>query len=183
MRKIRLSSCNSERFIHFSELLFHLKNLSKNRLSKKIMKLYLILGLFFLSSWPIGAQERKVIASAGRDASNGQTGLSQYLMAYTIGEPLIYGGSAGINKISNGFIQPIGITAIAPPSTSGMILNPGDIAVYPNPFGTYLMINGWEESDENVNIQLIDLQGKLILQKDIVPHHYQLEIPANCTPG
>jgi hypothetical protein len=127
--------------------------------------------------------ERKVIASAGKDASNGQTGLAQYRMAYTIGEPLIYGGTAGTTKISNGFIQPIGITAVAPPATTGLILQPGDIAVYPNPFGTYLMINGWEESEENVNVQLIDQHGKLILQKGIVPHNYQLEIPAQCAPG
>jgi hypothetical protein len=64
-----------------------------------------------------------------------------------------------------------------------MILQSGDIAVYPNPFGTYLMINGWEESEEHVNVQLIDQQGKLILQKDIVPHNYQLEIPAQCASG
>jgi len=127
--------------------------------------------------------DRKVFASAGKDASNGQTGLAQYKMAYTIGEPLIYGGSAGTNKISNGFIQPIGITAVAPPATTGLILQPGDVAVYPNPFGTYLMINGWEESEEQVNVQLIDQHGKLILQKGIVPHNYQLEIPAHCAPG
>lgn len=135
---------------------------------------------FFISSQTL---ERKVIAAAGRDATNGQTGLSQYRMAYTIGEPLIYGGSAGTNRISNGFIQPIGISAVAPPAPSGMILQPGDIAVYPNPFGTYIMINGQEESEENVTIQLIDQQGKLILQKYIVPHNYQLEIPEYCTPG
>ena len=131
------------------------------------------------------AQDRKVIASAGRDISNGLTGLSQYLMTYTIGEPLIYGGSTTTNQISNGFIQPIGITAVAPPSStsSGLILQPGDIAVYPNPFGSYIMINGWVESEENVNVQLIDQQGKLILQKDIVPHNYKLEIPAKCAPG
>jgi hypothetical protein len=147
------------------------------------MKTFFILVLFLLSSLSIGAQDRKVIASAGRDATNGQTGLALYRMAYSIGEPLIYGGTAGTNLISNGFIQPIGITAVAPPSPSGMILQTGDIAVYPNPFGTYLMINGWTESEDNVNVQLIDQQGKLILQKDIIPHNYQLEIPVQCAPG
>lgn len=145
--------------------------------------LFVLCILINLSITHAQSLERKVIASAGKDASNGQTGLSQYRMAYTIGEPLIYGGTAGTTKISNGFIQPIGITAVAPPSPSGMILQSGDIAVYPNPFGTYLMINGWEESEENVNVQLIDQQGKLILQKDIMPHNYQLEIPAQCAPG
>ena len=147
------------------------------------MKLFPVLFITLYFNSHSQTLERKLIASAGKDATNGQTGLAQYRMAYTIGEPLIYGGTAGTTKISNGFIQPIGITAVAPPSTSGMILQSGDIAVYPNPFGTYLMINGWEESDENVNVQLIDQQGKLILQKDIVPHNYQLEIPSYCAPG
>jgi len=151
------------------------------------MLVKLIPVLFIILYFNLHSQslERKVIASAGKDATNGQTGLAQYLMAYTIGEPLIHGGTAGTTKISNGFIQPIGITAVAPPSStsSGMILHPGDIAVYPNPFGTYLTINGLKESEENVNVQLIDQQGKLILQKDIVPHNYQLEIPAQCAPG
>jgi hypothetical protein len=129
------------------------------------------------------AQDRKVIASAGRDISNGLTGLSQYLMTYTIGEPLIYGGSTTTNQISNGFIQPIGITAVAPPSPSGLILQSGDIVVYPNPFGTFLMVNGPAENEEEIKVQLIDQQGKLILDEQVFPKHHKLEIPESCSPG
>jgi hypothetical protein len=165
--------------------MIHLLTSIKNISFFKVLSLWIALIVFTPSLSFAQTFERKVFSTAGKDVSNGQTGLAQYRMAYTIGEPLIYGGTAGTNKISNGFIQPIGITAVAPPSStsSGMILQPGDIAVYPNPFGTYLMINGWEESEEKVNVQLIDQQGKLILQKDIVPHNYQLEIPAQCAPG
>jgi hypothetical protein len=127
--------------------------------------------------------DRKVFATAGRDASNGLTGTSGRRMTYTIGEPIIYRGSNTAYSLSNGFIQPIGISPVAPPSPSGMVLAQGDIAVYPNPFGTYIMLNGQEESQEEVSLQLIDLQGKLILQQAIVPHNYKLEIPQDCSPG
>lgn len=141
--------------------------------------IFLYLYSFFTFSQSV---DRKVIASAGRDAQNG-TGFSAKFMTYTIGEPLIYGKSNSSYSLSNGFIQPIGISAIAPPSPTGLILASGDIAVYPNPFGTYLMLNGQEESEQEVSVQLIDQQGKLILQKTLVPHNYKLEIPQHCAPG
>jgi len=106
--------------------------------------------------------ERKVVATAGKETNNGLTGTSKMLMTYTIGEPLIYGKSNSNYSLSNGFIQPIGITPISPPPTSGMVLAPGDIAVYPNPFGTYLMLNGQEESEDKPSVQLIDQQGLLV---------------------
>jgi hypothetical protein len=127
--------------------------------------------------------ERKVVATAGKETNNGLTGTSKMLMTYTIGEPLIYGKSNSNYSLSNGFIQPIGITPISPPPPSGIVLSSGDIAVYPNPFGTYLMLNGQEESEEKVSVQLIDQNGKLILQESIVPHNYKLEIPQHCAPG
>jgi hypothetical protein len=96
-------------------------------------------------------------------------------MTYTIGETLIYGKSNSNYSLGNGFIQPIGIAPISPPPTSGLVLSPGDIAVYPNPFGTYLMLNGQEESEEKVSVQLIDQQGKLILNEAIEPHNYKSE--------
>lgn len=148
-------------------------------------KSFLLL-FFFVVGWNVilaQSFDRKVFASAGRDASNGLTGIARRFMTYTMGEPIIYSGSNSSFTFSNGFIQPIGISPVAPPSPSGIVLAPGDIAVYPNPFGTYLMINGQEESQEEVSLQLIDMQGKLILQQAIVPHHYKLEIPNHCAPG
>jgi len=106
--------------------------------------------------------ERKVVATAGKETNNGLTAISKMLMTYTIGEPLIYGKSNSNYTLRNGFIQPIGITPISPPPTSGMVLAPGDIAVYPNPFGTYLMLNSQEESEDKLSVQLIDQQGLLV---------------------
>jgi hypothetical protein len=143
-----------------------------------LLAVLLFNGLFLFSQ----SADRKVIASAGKDAQNG-TGFSAKFMTYTIGEPLIYRGSNSTYNLSNGFIQPIGIFAIAPPLPTGLILASGDIAVYPNPFGTYLLLNGQEESEQEVSVQLIDQQGKLILQQVLVPHNYKLEIPQHCAPG
>ena len=148
------------------------------------MKLIFTLLLLF-ECWIVNSQsfERKVFATAGKETNNGLVGTSKMLMTYTIGETLINGKSNSSYNLSNGFIQPIGITPISPPPPSGMVLAPGDIAVYPNPFGTYLMLNGQEESEDMVSVQLIDQQGKLILNEAIVPHNYKLEIPQHCAPG
>ena len=139
----------------------------------------------FLNIALLNAQsfDRKVFASAGRDANNGLTGLSQRFMTYTIGEPIIYKGSNSTYSFSNGFIQPIGITPIAPPPSSGLVLANGDIAVYPNPFGTYITLNTSEQQEEAIRVQLIDINGKLILQEEILPNHHRLEIPQHCAPG
>ena len=146
------------------------------------VKLYLTFTLLTLS---LSAQsfDRKVFASAGRDANNGLTGLSQRFMTYTIGEPIIYKGSNSTRELNNGFIQPIGITAVSPPNSSSIPLLNGEIAVYPNPFGTYITLNTSEQQEEAIRVQLIDINGKLILQEEILPNQHQLEIPSHCAPG
>ena len=140
---------------------------------------------FFLLNFSISAQsfDRKVIASAGKDANNGLIGLKERFMTYTIGEPIIYRGSNSSNSLGNGFIQPIGIIATSSPPSTGLGLFNGDIAVYPNPFGTFITINTNTEVEEEISVQLIDINGKLILNEQIVPKYHQLEIPSHCAPG
>ena len=147
------------------------------------MKILSFFCLFMFFCLALNAQDRKVIACAGRDISNGLTGTSQYFMTYTMGEPIIRGGSTGGNNISNGFIQPFPGSTINPISPSGLVLANGDIAVYPNPFGTFLMVNGPAENEEEIKVQLIDQQGKLILDEQVLPKHHKLEIPESCSPG
>lgn len=146
------------------------------------VKLYLTFTLLTLS---LSAQsfDRKVFASAGRDANNGLSGLSQRFMTYTIGEPIIYRGANSIYSINNGFIQPIGITSTVQPRFYQSVLANGDIAVYPNPFGTYITLNTSEQQEEAIRVQLIDINGKLILQEEILPNQHRLEIPQYCAPG
>ena len=140
---------------------------------------------FTLLTLSLSAQsfDRKVFASAGRDANNGLTGLSQRFMTYTIGEPIIYRGANSIYSINNGFIQPIGITSTVQPRFYQSVLAKGDIAVYPNPFGTYITLNTSEQQEEAIRVQLIDINGKLILQEEILPNQHRLEIPQYCAPG
>ena len=146
------------------------------------VNLYLTFTLLTLS---LSAQsfDRKVFASAGRDANNGLTGLSQRFMTYTIGEPIIYRGANSIYSMNNGFIQPIGITSTVQPRFYQSVLANGDIAVYPNPFGTYITLNTSEQQEEAIRVQLIDINGKLILQEEILPNQHRLEIPQYCAPG
>jgi hypothetical protein len=115
-------------------------------------------------------QDRRIVASAGRDLTT-----STYLMTFTVGEPIIYGGYNSNYQLSNGFIQPY-------PNSSINSMYP-ELKVYPNPFGTFIMLNGSAESDDQVRVQIIDLNGKLILEEELIPHYYKLEIPQHCPPG
>jgi hypothetical protein len=63
------------------------------------------------------------------------------------------------------------------------VLANGDIVVYPNPFGNYLMVNGPEENEEEIKVQLIDQQGKLVLDEQVLPKKHKLEIPEYCASG
>ncbi|MEN9302997.1 MAG: hypothetical protein RL264_1426 [Bacteroidota bacterium] len=145
---------------------------------------FLFFNVFWFNSFLAQTNaDRKVIASAGRDANNGLTGLSQRFMTYTIGEPIIYRGSNSTRQLNNGFIQPIGITAVSPPNSSSIPLLNGEIAVYPNPFGTFITVNTSEQQEEAIRVQLIDINGKLILQDEILPNQHRLEIPSHCAPG
>lgn len=145
---------------------------------------FLFFNVFWFNSFLAQTNaDRKVIASAGRDANNSLTGLSQRFMTYTIGEPIIYRGANSSRQLNNGFIQPIGISAVSPPAPSGISQVTNEIAIYPNPFGTFITLNTSEQQEEAIRVQLIDLNGKLILQEEILPNQHRLEIPSHCAPG
>jgi hypothetical protein len=128
--------------------------------------------------------DRKVIASAGKETSNGSAlAMNAMYMTYTIGEPIIYKGSNSTFQLNNGFIQPYPNATINPITPSGMMQAKGELVVYPNPFGTFIMVNGPSENEEEVKVQLIDLQGKLVLDQQILPKFHKLEIPEHCSPG
>jgi hypothetical protein len=52
-----------------------------------------------------------------------------------------------------------------------------------NPFGTFITLNTNTEVEDEISVQLIDINGKLILNEQIVPKNHQLEIPSHCAPG
>ena len=135
-----------------------------------LLPVLLFNGLFLFSQ----SADRKVIASAGRETKNT---LSGYTMTYTLGESIILGKSTvNIGVLSNGFIQPSTSTA-----SSVAYLQPHDIVIYPNPFDTRLVIDSQEEGE--VKVQLVNQEGKIIVQEIIIPNDHELEIPGNCAPG
>jgi hypothetical protein len=140
--------------------------------------LFILVGVFAQSF------ERKVIASAGQELKNNAVLFSSVrFMTYTIGEPLIFGGTATSNRINNGFIQPAGISAVGQPAVSSLAEVNNPFVVYPNPSADCFMVEAPEESNERVHLQLIDQNGKLILEVDFSSLKYKLELPEGAAPG
>jgi hypothetical protein len=128
--------------------------------------------------------DRKVFAAAGRDVKN-QAILFQNIryMTYTIGEPIIHGASTPSYRLGNGFIQPAGISAVAPPAVTAITQVNDTYSVYPNPFNEQLIVAAPEESMEGVKLQLIDQNGKLILETEMTDKRMQVAIPETCAAG
>jgi hypothetical protein len=147
--------------------------------NRSMKSLFLFISLVLFLNWNTylaQSFDRKVMASSGKESYNSQSG---YTMTYTIGEAIIQGKSnANIGILSNGFIQ----TSVASVSPFGF-LQPGDIVVYPNPFETKISINDDDRLNEEINVQLIDQQGKIIVEEMIIPNNYVLNIPEECAPG
>jgi hypothetical protein len=149
------------------------------------------LGQIVVNPWPISPPhlrpERRVIASAGREAKNNSTVFSNsYFMTYTIGETVIYGGTASTNRISNGFIQPAGITPTSPPSPpspSGLIQADQAFTIYPNPTSDAFIVEAPEEQTDPVRVQLIDANGKLLKEEQISTLKHRMELPEGSAPG
>jgi hypothetical protein len=128
--------------------------------------------------------DRKVFASAGKDAKNQAIFLQNTkYMTYTIGEPIIFGAATPAFRLGNGFIQPAGISAISPPAVTAITQQNDTYLVYPNPFDENLMIAAPVESVDTVKLQLMDQHGKLILETQMIDQKTQLTIPEHCASG
>ena len=139
---------------------------------------------FFLVGVFAQSFERKVFASAGQESKNNAVLFSAVrYMTYTIGEPLIFGGTASSNRINNGFIQPAGISAVGQPAVTTIAVVNNPFVVYPNPSADCFMVEAPEEINERVHLQLIDQNGKLILEADFSSLMYNLELPEGAAPG
>jgi hypothetical protein len=150
-----------------------------------MFKSFLLVFFLVLTSL-VSAQsfDRNVFASAGRDAKNPAI-IYQNIryMTYTIGEPIIFGAATPAYRLGNGFIQPAGISAVAPPAITAITQQNDTYLVYPNPFDDELVIAAPDESIELVKLQLIDQNGKLILEAQMLEKQIHLSIPENCAPG
>lgn len=137
--------------------------------------------------------DRKVYATAGKEMKN-QNPLALFWqnnkIIFTLGEPFC---SVPVSLIqsrwyNSGFIQPDGITPIAP-GTSAIISVTDPFVIAPNPVNDFALIKAPSEWEGNVIIQLIDNSGKLIktylmesktlsidFQEGIIPGMYYLNL-------
>lgn len=146
--------------------------------------LFFVFIFFFTKNTSAQSFERKVFASAGQESKNNAVIFSAVrYMTYTIGEPLIFGGTASSNRINNGFIQPAGISAVGQPAVTIIAEVNNPFVVYPNPSADCFMVEAPEEINERVHLQLIDQNGKLILEADFSSLKYKLELPEGAAPG
>lgn len=128
--------------------------------------------------------DRKVIASAGRFVRNVNTNsANQHTITYTLGEPMIYGSTVGNFQLNNGFIQPDGIVAVSPNVV--LLMKPTDsFKLFPNPATSFSTIESTLDTLSTVNIQLIDLNGKLIKEETMTELHYKVDLESTfIAPG
>ena len=106
----------------------------------------------------VHAQE--VIATAG---SHGETASGS--LNWTVGEPLIETLSDGTSTLTQGFQQSkLTVTAIGDMKVPGI-----ELSVYPNPTKDFITIEVKTGKQIELMLNLIDLNGKLLLQKKLLP--------------
>jgi hypothetical protein len=128
--------------------------------------------------------DRVVYAAAGRWASpaSGFSLTNNKIMVYTIGEPIIYGGLVGTRWIHNGFEQPDKLIPIGP--TVVMLDKPDPVfKVYPNPMTSHSIIEGPQEQEEQITLQLIDANAKLIAEYAMDSPRLQIDFENTLAPG
>lgn len=157
------------------------------KLTDEPMAKYYILSLFILFIHALTysqSSDRKVYASAGRFVRNVNTNSAvQNTITYTLGEPFIYGSSVGNFRINNGFIQPDGLIAVSPNVV--LLMKPTDtFKLFPNPATSFSTIESSFDTLSTVNIQLIDLNGKLIKEETMIGKHHTVDLESTfIAPG
>ncbi len=117
----------------------------------------ILLLTFVISSFYLGTNAQEVIATSG-DYSETTIGS----LSWTIGEPIIENVSGTNNILTQGFHQSkLTVTTIN--EIPGLEMN---ITVYPNPASDYLNVEVKTDQQKEFQINLFDLNGKLIMQKD-----------------
>ena len=123
------------------------------------MKNYLLLILVLTASVSVKAQQLEVVATSGDFYENSSGSLS-----WTLGEVAIETLSETNFILTQGFQQSkLTLTAINDLQTLGI-----ELSVYPNPTNSFLLIEVKTDKQRDLQINLFDLNGKLILQKKII---------------
>ena len=115
---------------------------------------FLMLIPFFGFTITIYAQE--AVSTAGNYGKTTSGSLS-----WTVGEPVIETITDGTNTLTQGFQQSkLTVTTINDLKVSGI-----ELSVYPNPTHDFLSIEVKADKQRDFQINLFDINGKLILQK------------------
>ena len=120
------------------------------------MRKILLLTMIMSSFYP-GINAQELIATSGNYSETTIGSLS-----WSIGEPIIENAFNSEVILTQGFNQST-ITVTTINETAGLEMN---ISVYPNPTIDYLSIEANTDQQKEFQINLYDLSGKLILQKD-----------------
>ena len=135
--------------------------LDSNTINQFTMKSILLLSSLLLFATHLKAQDisKQVIGASGETLTN-----TSYILAFTVGESIV-------GKIQNNVTLGQGFWSVL--QNEGTLgINTDDeimehIQIYPNPVRSYLNINVHNTLDSNVSISLYDLNGKLIMGKEI----------------
>jgi hypothetical protein len=133
------------------------------------MKKSKILGLLFLlgmSSLKLQAQQSPVASGGNAAGSGGSVSFSVGQIAYTTAF-----GSTG--SVSQGVQQPYEIFTLGVDDFPNISLT---MAVYPNPTTSWVNLKIENFTEENLEYQLYDLQGKLISNRKITQDVTQIDM-------
>ena len=147
----------------------------------------LLVGCICLNSYA-QTDKRRVMASAGRIAKNlNPTPFgTNYIMSYTLGEPFIYVNTPmgyTTTRMCNGFQQP---DALIPIGSGVVVQMPTQpiFKIYPNPFDHFSIIEAPKEYEElELKLQLIDANGKLVVEEIMLGARHKTDYSSNLEPG
>ena len=155
-------------------------------MSKAFRLASLITLLFGLFTTSYSQSNLRVMASAGRIAKNLNPVFfgPNYIMSYTVGEPFIYTGTLVSNKrFFNGFQQPDAMIPIGPGVVAQMPTQP-IFKIYPNPFDHFSIIEAPKEYEAlELKLQLIDANGKLVVEEIMLGARHKTDYSSNLEPG
>jgi hypothetical protein len=116
-----------------------------------------------LESFIYAQQERKILATSGRVAKNLTPSLFQNRrIEYTLGEPITFTTLNSGKRINCGFIQPDENKPVLNPNSGASGGSALSAVIFPNPADQFVSIQTNLVPDSHFDIQLINLNGKLI---------------------
>jgi hypothetical protein len=151
---------------------------------KKVFIRFIVLAIVN-SFWAQQIPDRKVFSTAGRDLKNLSIGVlaaQNNRVTFTMGEPIIGLITLSGKRLNIGFIQPDGIFPISPPSPVQITVN-DPFFISPNPVTNYTIIKAPEQWEDKVNIQLMDINGRLVKSVLMDGLVYELDFQDELAPG